>query len=266
MDGQAVASFPFDPARVKVIACATVIEEMLPLMPDEMPREVLDFGLHLRPGGLTAALQEAIDASAGLDAVLLGYGLCSRGVIGLRATHCRLVVPRVDDCIAIFLGSRSAYESEARREPGTYYLTKGWIEVGDSPFDQADRLAPKCGRTKADWMVRQMLRNYTRLAFIDTGVRDIERYRERAAATAERFGLRFEEIKGSPSLVRKLLFGPWDRECVVVPHGGVIRFEDFVPGVGVPGQPGGPGPEIKTDRLAPAAPATAADSSATDGA
>ena len=50
-------SLPYDPAGVKVIACATVIEEMAPRMPAEMEREVLDFGLHFRPGGLTAALQ-----------------------------------------------------------------------------------------------------------------------------------------------------------------------------------------------------------------
>ena len=36
--------------RTKVIACATVIEEMLPLMPPELAYEVLDFGLHLVPG------------------------------------------------------------------------------------------------------------------------------------------------------------------------------------------------------------------------
>jgi hypothetical protein len=225
-------AFAYDPARVKVIACATVIEEMEPLMPAEMPREVLDFGLHSRPSGLTAALQEAIDRSPGMDAILLGYGLCSRGVVGLHATHCRLVIPRVDDCIAIFLGSKSAYQAQARKEPGTYYLTKGWIEVGDSPFDQADRLASKYGARKADWMVRLMLRNYKRLAFIDTGARDIERYRERAKATAERFGLRFEEIEGAPTLVDKLLFGPWDDECVVVEQGGTVTFDQFTGGLG----------------------------------
>jgi uncharacterized protein (DUF1330 family) len=77
-------------------------------------------------------------------------------------------------------------------------------------------------------MVRLMLRNYTRLALIDTGAKEMERYRERARAAAERFGLRFEEIEGSPSLVEKLLFGPWDEECLVVPKGEVVRYEEFV--------------------------------------
>jgi hypothetical protein len=177
---------------------------------------------------LAAALQAAIDASPDLDAVLLGYGLCSRAVVGLRATHCRLVVPRVDDCISIFLGSRAEYERQARGEPGTYYLTKGWIEVGDSPFDEVDRLAATYGEAKATRMIRLMLRNYTRLALINTGIRDAERYRAYARAAAERFGLRFEEIAGSPSLVEKLLHGPWDDDFVVVEHGGVIGYEAFM--------------------------------------
>jgi hypothetical protein len=219
---------PLDPARIKVIACATVIEEMAPRMPAEMPRQVLDFGLHLHPGSLTAALQEAVDSSPDMDAVLLGYGLCSRAVVGVRATHCRLVMPKVDDCIAIFLGSRGEYERQARGEPGTYYLTKGWIEVGDSPFDEVDRLAEKYGREKAERMIGLMLRNYTRLALIDTGVQDADRYREYSRAAAARFGLRFEEIPGSPSLVEKLLTGPWDEDFVVVEQGDQVRYESFL--------------------------------------
>jgi len=225
---------PYDPSRVKVIACATVIEEMAPRMPPEMRREVLDFGLHFKPGQLTAALQAAIDASPGLDAVLLGYGMCSRGVIGLVATHCRLVIPRVDDCIAIFLGSREEYGRQAASEPGTYYLTKGWIEAKDAPLDGELELRKRYDEAKANRMVRLMLRNYKRIAFINTGAYELDHYREVARANAERFDLRFEEIEGSPNLVEKLLYGPWDDECVVVERGDVVRYEAFMKGPSAP--------------------------------
>lgn len=220
---------PIPSARTKVIACATVIEEMQPLMPADMQRQVLEFGLHLRPGELTKALQAAIDQSIDADLILLGYGQCSRAVIGLTANHATLVVPRVDDCIAIFLGSRSAYQTQASKEPGTYYLTKGWIEVGDSPFEEYKRLIERYGEQKALRMIKLMLKNYTRLAFINTGAYELERYREYARQTAERFGLRFEEIEGAPSLVQKLLFGPWDDEIVVCPPGQTITYEMFTP-------------------------------------
>jgi hypothetical protein len=227
------------PVSRHVLACATVMEEMLPLLPADVSYHVLDFGLHINPANLKRALQDAIDGAANrAETIILGYGLCSMAVIGLRANGCTLVVPRVDDCIAIFLGSSRAYKQQARAEPGTYYLTKGWIEVGDTPFDEYDRLLDKYGPNKADWLIRQMIKNYTRLALIDTG-RDggrdgLERYRDHVRALADRWDLRFEEIPGSNTLVRQMLFGPWDDDFVVVPPGGSIRYEHFFPDAPAP--------------------------------
>ena len=94
---------------MKILACATVIEEMEPFFSSDVDFEVLDFGLHLTPESLKKTLQKSIDrAGKTHDVVLLGYGLCSMAVVGLRASNCTLVIPQVDDCIAIFLGSDEA--------------------------------------------------------------------------------------------------------------------------------------------------------------
>jgi hypothetical protein len=89
-------------------------------------------------------------------------------------------------------------------------------------------LVEKYGAAKAERMTRLMLKNYKRLAFINTGVYEIERYREYARNTAQQFALRFEEIDGSPDLVKKLIFGPWDSEFVVVSPGETVTYQDFV--------------------------------------
>ena len=75
------------------------------------------------------------------------------------------------------MGSGAAYKQQARSEPGTYYLTKGWIEVGDTPFSEYDRLAEQHGEKKAKWLMSQMLKHYTRLALIDTGHANLDHYR-----------------------------------------------------------------------------------------
>ena len=72
-----------------------------------------------------------------------------------------------------------------------------------------------------------MLKNYKRLAYIDTGQQDQERYRQYAQKTAQKFNLRFEEIIGSDALVRKMLLGPWDDEILVAPPGHTIQYTDF---------------------------------------
>ena len=215
-------------ARRRVIACATVLEEMLPLLPADVPYEVLDFGLHLKPQDLKRVLQAKIDeASQTADVILLGYGLCSMALVGLRATAAAIVTSRTDDCIAIFLGSCAAYQQQFGQEPGTYYLTKGWIEVGDTPFSEYERLVEKYGAAKAERMIRLTLENYTRLAFINTGQHDLERYRDYARRNSQKFGLRYEEIEGSPALVKKMIAGPWDDEFVVVAPGETITYEMF---------------------------------------
>jgi hypothetical protein len=73
-----------------------------------------------------------------------------------------------------------------------------------------------------------MLKHYTRLALINTGQYGMERYRDYARKTAERFSLRYEEIEGSTELVSKMINGPWDSEFVVVQPGEQIELDDFL--------------------------------------
>lgn len=197
-------------------------------MPDTIDYEVLDFGLHLIPDNLKSALQDAIDKSCqDYDTLILGYGLCSMAVVGLKSRDCTLVVPKVDDCIAIFLGSGQAYSEQAQKEPGTYYLTKGWIEVSDTLLDEYQRVVEKYGEEKADFIMREMLKHYKRLVYIDTGTKDQEKYRAYARRMADQFKLRFEEIQGSNKLVQKMLSGPWDHDFVVAHPGHTITYLDF---------------------------------------
>ena len=214
--------------RCKLIACAAVIEEMLPFIPPRMNYEVLDFGLHTDPKSLKISLQNALDSSdPDIETILLGYGLCSQAVVGLRSGSRTLIIPRVDDCIAIFLGSVAEYQKQYSAIPGTYYLTKGWIESGDTPFSEYDILVKHYGEQIAQRITNKFLKNYTRLAFINTSNNKLEDYRERARSLAGRFNLHYEEIQGSDTIIKKMLYGPWNDGFVVVPPGKTISFLDF---------------------------------------
>jgi hypothetical protein len=214
--------------RTRIIACATVIEEMLPLLPAHTPYEVLDFGLHRNPEHLKKTLQTAIDrAGEEANIVILGYGLCSMAVVGLTATNCTLVVPRVDDCIAIFLGSNAAYAEQTHGEPGTYYLTKGWIEVGDTLLDEYKHSVERYGEEQARRIMGIMLKNYTRLVYIDTGTKGQAYYKTYARQVADQFSLHYKEIPGSNALIKKMIDGPWGNDFVVATLGQTITYADF---------------------------------------
>jgi len=56
-------------------------------------------------------------------------------VIGLKSEYSTLVIPKVDDCIGILLGSNDEYKTQQLQQPGTYYLTKGWLKTKNTPLD-----------------------------------------------------------------------------------------------------------------------------------
>lgn len=205
-----------------------VIEEILPHLPPSVDYCAIDSGLHLSPDILRQSLQETINASTNsAERILLGFGLCSQAVVGLRASDCTLVIPKVDDCIALLLGSEQAYKAQFKDEPGTYYLTKSWIESGGSLFDEYGFLVDRYGERKALFLMGRFLKHYTRLVLINTGQYDLDFCRDYCRRTADHFGLRYEEVPGSLSLVERMVHGPHDDDFVVVGPNQVVSYLDF---------------------------------------
>lgn len=239
-------------AHVHVIACGVLavdIKAVAKRLGLSVSMEFLPGGLHRRPNELRRRLQESIDVASAEqrgEMILIGYGLCGLGTVGLHARHIPLAVPRVHDCIALFLGSDAAYKEQFARYPGTYYISAGWVEEdtrplpmdegAEAPANHGDTL--QFGSTTLDYQtlvakhghenaeaIRHFLnswqRNYQRAAFIDTGaVGRKRRYAEVARAMAEEFGWAYEELAGTDELLTKLLTvrHTTDDVLVVLPH------------------------------------------------
>ena len=107
-----------------VIACAVLaldIKHTAEKLGMEVGTQFLEGGLHDRPNLLREKLQEAIDvisAAGRCERIIIGYGVCGRGTIGVRSRGVPLAIPKVHDCIALFLGGDAAYRREFKRFPG----------------------------------------------------------------------------------------------------------------------------------------------------
>jgi hypothetical protein len=207
----------------KIIACRTVGEELKSLLPNGFEMEMLEYGLHNVPEELHSQLQATIDRTGPeIGTILIGYGLCANATVGLHSRGFRLVLPKADDCIALFLGSREEYLRQHRQAPGTFYLTKGWIECGEDPYTEYCSMREKYGHDKADRITRQYIRHYTRLALITSENHNSEAYRKYANMVADRFDLVYEEIPGSNLFLESLVNGDWETNFVLVPPGQVV--------------------------------------------
>jgi hypothetical protein len=104
-----------------------------------------DYGLHRVPDKLTWSIQAEIDSIKDPSLIMLGYGLCGNGLKDIKSREHTLLIPRTDDCIAILLGSYKKYMQEFDATPGTYYLTKGWLESGSNPLQEYQEILAKYG-------------------------------------------------------------------------------------------------------------------------
>ncbi len=196
----------------------------------------MDYGLHVRPKRMAAALQAELDGLSEPQTVLVGYGLCGNGLAGLKAGHHTLIIPRTDDCIAILLGSCDAYVKAQRESPGTYYLTRGWLESEDEPLSQYLGYVERFGTESADHVIDAMYARYTVVCFIATTAAELKECRGRAREIADfcahRWGMRYEERVGTGAYIGKLLDAPQNiaalgNDLLVVPPGGTVETDMF---------------------------------------
>jgi hypothetical protein len=206
-----------------------VYDEVIHRMPDGWEVVKFEKGLHERSDNLREILQKEINESQSFDIIVLGYGFCGKSAEGLVSENTFLVIPKCDDCISLFLGSTSEYKKQHSKEPGSFYLTRGYIGESDNPllFNRSE-YEEKYDTETLEWFMKEMLKNYTRMVYINTGNYPPEEWRDIAKEQAEKYDLRFEEINGTDQYFKKLLSGIWDGGFVIVEPGEKLKFDMFM--------------------------------------
>ncbi len=236
------------PKLLKVIACEIAFREICHLAaksPHLLDLEFLTQGYHDIPGTGRVEIQKRIDAVPvdRYEAIILGYGLCSNILAGLRAGHTRLVVPRAHDCITFFLGSRARYQQLFDSRPGTYYYSSGWLECAKRrgmagavwggaamPASANVTLQPmyqewvvKFGEDQAKYLLDEMSRwstSYSHGVLINFEFIKHLQLREQVRQICGEKGWEYDEVEGDLGLLQRVVNADWRAEEVLVVEPG----------------------------------------------
>ena len=235
--------------RLKFVTCKVMQREAY--LCASRSRNIIDIvqmpqGLHDTPDLLRSEVQKELDKTADVsgksyDAVLLGYCLCSNGITGLHS-DIPVVVARGHDCMTLLLGSRHRYQDYFDTHKGIYWYSIGWIEQcntfrpGKERFEKIlSEYTDKYGEDNAQYLMemeQNWINEYKRATFIDWGLQGTQAAKAYTRECAAFMHWEYDEIKGNPSLMQRLLDGDWDDEDFLVVKPGQTIQEDLTnPGI-----------------------------------
>ena len=189
-------------------------------------------GLHSEPDELRRRVQERLEHTTDVqdrpyDATLLGYGLCSNGIVGLEPKM-KTIVPRGHDCVTLLLGSKEKYRQYFDSHRGIYWYSDGWIENSDQPSRERyertlGEYKQKYGDETAEYLM-QMEQNwkheYSWATYVDWDLPNSADQREFTNECAQFLQWNYDELKGEQALLQRLVDGEWDDESFLILDAG----------------------------------------------
>lgn len=216
-----------------VLACEALKAEIDSLVVKmEEPPEIifLENELHNDPAKLRRTLQAKINEFEAtrpeLKRIAMVYGLCGRAFTGVSPARVKLIVPRVHDCVPLYLGVSQEKANEYSHEGGILWLSAGVLEYGSLPkhlvYERHSLYQEKYGEKRAAKMIKAenaVFANYGGACYIRWP--DLaEKYEDFAHKVADELSLKYTEMPGKTNYLAQLLAGSDDGERFLVINPG----------------------------------------------
>ncbi|MGM0651805.1 MAG: DUF1638 domain-containing protein [Bacillota bacterium] len=214
--------------KTTIVACKTLEDEInqaLSKTSIDYPVKWIESGLHNYPEKLNEAIQNTIDEITDSEYILLIFGLCGNSLLGLTSPKASLVLPRVDDCISLFLGGNDKRKM-IEEKSAAYYLTKGWLRYENNIWQEYIRSVEKYGKERTKDIFATMLKHYTHLVVIDTGAYNTDLFLKEAEEIAAELNLELKLIPADLNIIKDALKQNWHEEFILVEPGKSITMQD----------------------------------------
>lgn len=217
--------------KTAILACNTIRDELLAAehcVQSGYDIFWLESNLHNFPDKLHNEMQKELDKLADYDRVLMSFGFCGNAVLGLKARSFEMILPRIDDCISLMIGSIKK-RAELSKGHNSIYLTNGWLKHEANIWSEYEYTLKKYGEENAKFVIKAMYGQYDTLSLVDTGAYNLDDITPQAKKISEKFGLNQTVIPGTTTLLELLLTGPWDSEkFIIIPPNGEIDTKDVI--------------------------------------
>ncbi|HHU31586.1 MAG: DUF1638 domain-containing protein [Zhaonellaceae bacterium] len=212
---------------IKKFFCCEIFKDILEglTLPDDLKTSFVRKELHRSPEKLHAEIQQLLNETNGYELIILGFGLCGNALNDIKTTNCPVIMPRIHDCVPVFLGSKAKYETLHKENMRTFY----YVSSMDMVREDYERSLAKYGLNKSKRLFAAMFKNYNRFLYIHTNNSRNNKAYEEVQNFASIVELPCDEIKGSLDYLEKLINGPWDKEqFITIPPFSTIKMGEFM--------------------------------------
>ncbi len=208
--------------HTKLIACQTLKNELnAALKRCQVSHEIIwiPSGLHNFPKKLNKALKEALNQCFDCSRVLMAMGFCGNSLTGLETGDYSLIIPRVDDCISLLLGSL-VNKKKLPDNLNTYFMTEGWIKGERNIWVEYEHSLEKYGEETGKEIFDMMFSHYKYIALLDTGCFPLQENQKESQRIAAALNLQHKVVPAQTTYLEELLKGPWNPErfLIIPPH------------------------------------------------
>lgn len=207
---------------IVILACSSLkdyVEEAQRKVSSNFPVAYLSRIYHRDPKEMRehilTALQKLPETT---DTVLVAMGYCGGSWEGVEAP-CRLVIPKIDDCVSLLLQMGDSPISNLKEEGHLYVREK---DPGRECFHAIfERLTKNLDEETKERYHNDWKQLYSGIDIMDTGLNDCRReaYREEVQKDADWLEAELSYVPGGTHLLEKLFAGKWDEQFLVLQKG-----------------------------------------------
>ena len=177
---------------------------------------------HRDPKEMREHIIEKLDKlPEGTDTVLVCMGYCGGSWEGVAKNSCRIVLPRIGDCVSLVMQLTDEPKSNLRT-PGHFYVrdknpSKESIKaIFDHMADDQDLDQETRDKYHKHWQDM-----YEEIDIIDTPINDArsQEYYDKVKADADWLDARVDYVMGGTYMIEKLIRGDWDDQFLVLEPG-----------------------------------------------